>query len=78
MIEKFVDTKNGFECIRILNWHSFLWHGTPIFNCIFCIQPNFELTFIHILVFVKMPFQHINYPYMLRICGPNFIKFKDR
>ena len=31
-----------------------------------------------IAVFVKIPFQHINYPYMLRICRQNFMKFKDR
>ena len=50
--------KNGFVCIRILGEHSFLWHGTPIFNCIFCIQSNFESIFLHVAVFVKIPFQH--------------------
>ena len=34
-IDKFVDTINGFVCIRIADGHSFLWAGTPIFNCIF-------------------------------------------
>ena len=53
-------------------------HGTPIFDCIFCFQSNLELTFLQVAVFVKIPFQHINYPYMLRICRPNFMKFKDR
>ena len=61
----------------IAGGHSFLWHGTPIFNCIFCIQSNLELKFLHVGVFVKIPFQHINYPYMLGICRPNFMKFKD-
>ena len=37
-IDKFVVTKKDFVCIRILGGHSFLWHGTPIFNCIVCIQ----------------------------------------
>ena len=78
IIDKFIVTKNGFVCIRILGGHSFLLHGTSIFNCIFCIQSNLEWTFLHFAVFVKIPFQHINYPYMLRICRPNFIKFKDR
>ena len=38
IIDKFVDTINGFVCIKIACVHSFLWDGTPIFNCIFCIQ----------------------------------------
>ena len=38
IIDKFVDTMNGFACIRLVGGHSFLLHGTPIFNCIFCIQ----------------------------------------
>ena len=42
IIDKFVVTKIGFVCIRILGGHSFLWHCTPIFNCIFCIQSNLE------------------------------------
>ena len=50
----------------------------PIFNCIFCIQSNLELTFLQVAVYVKIPFHHINYPYMLRICRPNFMKFKNR
>ena len=37
--------------MRILGGHSFLWHGTLIFNCIFCIQSNLELTFLHVVVF---------------------------
>ena len=78
IIDKFVDTMNGFECIRTAGGHSFLWDGTPIFNCIFCIQSNLELKFLHVAVFVKIPFQHINFPYMLRICRQNFMKFKDR
>ena len=36
-------TINGFVYIRIVDAHSFLCHGTPIFNCIICIQSNFEL-----------------------------------
>ena len=64
--------------LYVLGGHSLLKHGTPIFDCIFCIQSNLELTFLQVAVFVKMPFQHINYPYMLRICRPNFMKFKDR
>ena len=78
IIDKFVDTINGFVCIRKASGHSFLWDAIPIFNCIFCFQSNLELKFLHIAVFVKIPFQHINYPYMLRICRPNFMKFKDR
>ena len=60
IIDKFVDTINGFVCIRIAGGHSFLWHGTPIFKCIICIQSNLELTFLHIVVFVKMSFQYIS------------------
>ena len=45
IIDKFGDIMNGFVCIRIGGGHSFLWHGTPIFNCIFCIQSNYELQF---------------------------------
>ena len=56
-MDKFVVTKNGFVCIRILGGHSFLWHGTPIFNCIFCIQTNLESICLHVAVFVKTPFQ---------------------
>ena len=78
IIDKFVDTINGFVYIRIVGGHSFLWHGTPLFNCVFCIQSNLELKFLRVVVFVKIPFQHINYPYLLRICRPNFMKFKDR
>ena len=78
IIDKFVYTINGFVYIRKMSGHSFIWHGTPVFNCIFCIQSNLELKFLHVRVFVKIPFQHINYPYMLRICRPNFMKFKDR
>ena len=37
IIDKFVDIINGFVCIRIVGGHSFLWDGTPIFNCIFSI-----------------------------------------
>ena len=61
-IDKFVDTINDVICTRIVGGHSFLWHGTPIFNCIFCIQSNLKLIFLHVVVFVKIPFQHINYP----------------
>ena len=78
MIDKFVETINGFVCIRIAGGHSFLWDGTPIFNCLFCIQSNLELDFLHVAVFVKIPVQHINFPYMLGICRQNFMKFKDR
>ena len=77
IIDEFVITKNGFVCIKVLGGYSFLWHHTQIFNCIFCIQSNLELAFLHVSVFVKIPFQHINYPYMLRICRLNFMKFKD-
>ena len=51
---------------------------TPNFDCIFCIHSNLEFSFLQVAVFVKIPFQHINYPYILRICRPNFMKFKDR
>ena len=36
----------------------------PKFSTIFCIQSNLELTFLQVAVFVKIPFQHINYPYV--------------
>ena len=36
IIDKFIDTINGFVFIRIVGGHSFLWDGTPIFNCLFC------------------------------------------
>ena len=78
IIDMFVDTINGFVCIRIADGQSFLWDCTPIFNCIFCIQSNLELKFWHVAVFVKIPFQLINFPNMLRICRQNFLKFKDR
>ena len=39
---------------------------------------NLEIKFLHVAVFVKIAFQHINYPYMLRIYRPNFMKFKVR
>ena len=46
IIDKFVDAINGFVCIRIVvGGHSFLSHGTQIFNCICCIQSNYELQF---------------------------------
>ena len=64
IIDKFVDTINGFVCIRIVDGHSFLWHGTSIFKRIFCTQSNFESKFEHVAVIVKIPFQHKNYPYM--------------
>ena len=43
--DKLVDTINGFVCIRIVDRHSFLCHGTPIFDCIFCTQSNLEFKF---------------------------------
>ena len=45
IIEKLVDTINGFVCIRIVGGHSLSCHGTPMFNCIFCIQSNLEFKF---------------------------------
>ena len=78
IIDTFVDAINDFVFIRLVGGHSFLWHGTPIFNCILCIQSNLELNFLRVVVFVKIPFQHINLPYMFRICRPNFMKFKNR
>ena len=59
-----------------MGWHSFLWDGTPIFNCIICNPSNLELKFLHVAVFIRIPYQHINYPYMLKICRPNFMRFK--
>ena len=56
-------------------WVGIHFYGmVPQFNCIFCIQSNLELTFLHVAAFVKIPFQHINYPNMLRMCRPNFMK----
>ena len=40
IIDKFVDTINGFLHIRIAGGHSFLRDGTLIFNCIFFNQSN--------------------------------------
>ena len=37
IIDTFVDAINGFVFIKLVGGHSFLWHGTPIFNCILCI-----------------------------------------
>ena len=34
-----------FVCIRIVSGHSFVYHGNPHFNCIFCIQSNLEFKF---------------------------------
>ena len=73
IIDKFVDTINGFVCIKIAGGHSFLWDGTPNLNCLFCIQSNLELNSLHVAVFAKIPFQHINFPYMLRICRQNLV-----
>ena len=38
---------------------------------------KFEIKFFTRCGFVKIPFQPINYPYMLRIYRPNLMKFKD-
>ena len=40
--DNLADTINGFVCIRVVGIHSFLCHGSPISNCIFCIQSNLE------------------------------------
>ena len=37
-IDKLVVTKNGFVCIRILDGHSFLWHGTSISTVCFVLS----------------------------------------
>ena len=63
---------------RILSGLPFFIALYPNFDCIICIQSNLEITILQVAVFVKIPFQHINYPYMLRICRPHFMKFKDR
>ena len=38
VIDTFIDTINGFVCIRIVGHLLCLCHGTPKFNCLFCIQ----------------------------------------
>ena len=78
IIDKSEDTINGFVCIRIVDGHSSLCRGTPIFKCIFYIESNLEFKFQHVAIFVKIPFQHKNCPYMFRIIWPNFMKIKDR
>ena len=52
----------------------------PQFQLYILYMVKFGINFfiLHIAVFVKIPFQYINYLYMLRICRPNFMKFKDR
>ena len=50
----------------------------PKFSTINLVLSNLELKFLQVAVFVKIPFQHINYPYMLRIGRPNFMTYKDR
>ena len=78
IIDKFVDTINGLVYIWIVGGHSYLWHGTPIFHCILCIQSNLELNFLCVAVFVNISFRHLNYLYLVRKCRPNCMKFKDR
>ena len=51
----------------------------PQFSTVyFVFSEIWNLKFSHVAVFVKIPFQLINFPYMLRICRQNFMKFKDR
>ena len=51
----------------------------PKFSTVyFVFRSNLELNFLHVGIFVKIPFQHINYPYRLRICRPNSMNLKDR
>ena len=61
-------------------WVGIHFYGmVPQFSTVFFLYSvKFESTFLHVAVFVKIPFQHINYPCMLRICRPHFMKFKDR
>ena len=40
-----VNTINDFFSITIVGGHSFLCCGTPILNCILCIQSNSEIKF---------------------------------
>ena len=49
----------------------------PLFSTVYFVFSQIGINILHVAVFVKIPFQHINYPYMLRICRPNFMKFKD-
>ena len=80
IIDKFVDTINGFVYIRIVGGHSFLCHGTPIFNSIFCSQSNLEFKFKHVAMFVKILFQQISclytvshFSYTSLFEGPHFL-----
>ena len=78
IIDKFVDTINGFVCIRIVGWHSSFMTWYPNVQLYIMYSVKFGIIFLCVVVFVKIPFQHINYTYMLRMCRPNFMKFKDR
>ena len=49
----------------------------PQFSTVCLYLANLELKVLPVEVSVKIPFEHINYPYMLGICRPNFRKFKD-
>ena len=49
----------------------------PNFELYILYSVNLELKFLLVAVLVKIPFHHKNYHYMLRICRPNFMKFKD-
>ena len=83
IIDKFVDTMNGFACIRIVGGLSPLltfifmtWY--PNFQLYIMYSVKFGINFLRVAVFVKIPFQHINNPYMLGVCRRIFMKFKDR
>ena len=49
----------------------------PQFSTVNFVFSQIGLKFLHVAFFVKIQFQPINYPYLLRICRPNFMKFKD-
>ena len=78
IIDKFVDTMNDFVCIMIAGGHSFFMTSYPNFQLYMLYSVKFGIKFFTCCGLFKIPFQHINYPYMLRICRPNFMKFKDR
>ena len=62
------------------HWVGIYFYGmVPQFSTVyFVFSQIFNQHFLHVAVFVKTSFQHINYSYMLRIWRPNFMKFKDR
>ena len=63
IIDKFIYTINDFVCIRIMGWHPFLCHDTPIFQLI-STPSNLEFIFN---LFQSLSRYHFN-PKAVYIC----------